>query len=196
MPARILTAVIVLLAAIWTAWPYGRLWFFGQAVDAGDTGRIERAVDWESVRDHLKGDVKRRLSEEIGKDGETDDPGEAVARSALILLGSAIAEELINAYATPESLITVLREIADAGEGEGDFIDAVSYAFFAAPTSFRVHVRPPGSQDEGKPLALTFTFQDFDWVLTRIQLPFDELEGGEPERKRPEPKRGPEDQKR
>ncbi|MFP3943750.1 MAG: DUF2939 domain-containing protein [Alphaproteobacteria bacterium] len=196
MPARIFTAVVLLLAVVWAAWPYGNLWFFGQAVDAGDEARMEQAVDWQSVRNHLKNDVRQRLSAELAGQGEADEPGQAIARQGLMLLGAAIAEGLIDAYATPEALLAVLNEIADAGEGEGEFFDTVSYAFFAAPTRFRVHVRPPDSGDKDEPLGLIFSFQDFNWVLTRIELPLDELKEGKPEQGGVEPNTEPGDQER
>lgn len=179
MSGRAVTAIFVLLVLGWAAWPYGALWFFGKAVDGNDAARLEAKVDWRSVRDHLKGDVKRRLSAELGSRGDREDASEAIARGAILMLGSVVAEGLIDAYADPKGLLTVLREIARADRGEGRFRDTVSYAFFAAPTSFRVHVKPESAHaDDSKPLVLIFTFQDFDWVLTRIKLPLDELENG------------------
>jgi len=99
------------------------------------------------------------------------------------MLGSVVAEGLIDAYATPKGLMAVLTEIAHANGEDGRFFDTVSYAFFSAPTQFRVHLRPAGSDNDkgkGKPLVLIFSFQDFKWVLTRIKLPLDELENGPP----------------
>lgn len=177
MRARVITTVVVLSALVWAAWAYGSLWSFGRAVDANDAARLGAHVDWDSVRDHLKGDVKRRLSVEIGGRKGEQDSSEDVARGALMLLGSVVAEGLINAYATPDGLLAVLREIAHSKDRQGRFFDTVSYAFFSAPTTFRVHLKPPGSEkDDGKPLVLIFTFKDFGWVLTRMKLPLDELE--------------------
>lgn len=194
MFARLFTAAVLLLAAVWGAWPYGSLWLFGKAVDADDPARIEDKVDWQSVRDHLKDDVWQRLSAELEKEGEGGEEGEALARSALMLLATAIAQGLIETYATPEALLAVLNGIAKAGEDDGDFLNTVSYAFFAAPTRFRVHVKPEGA--EGKPLVLTFTFQDFGWVVTRIGFPLDDLNEGNGKQEDVKPRRGPRDQER
>lgn len=182
MPVRVISAVVLLLVALWAAWPYGTLWSFGRAVDANDPARIEAAADWPRIRDNLKEDVRARLAAEMGK--ESDDAGEALARGALMLLGSVVAERLIETYATPEALLVVLREIATAGEGEGRFGDTVDHAFFAGLTEFRVALRPEGADRHSEPLVLFFTFRDFGWKLTRIELPLDERRQAESQRNR------------
>lgn len=175
----------ILAALAWIAWPFVTMFSFGAAVDRGDAAQVEAMVDWLSLRDNLKGEVKRHLARRLDPGDEQPASGsEAMARRALKLLGSVIVDGLVDYYATPDGLIALLREVAASGrapkpghkaDGKVRFRDAISFAYLSAPTRFRVSVRPGGADGEARPLVLVFAFRDLRWVLVRLELPLETM---------------------
>jgi hypothetical protein len=181
---RIVGIGAILAAVVWIAWPFLTMLSFSAAVDKGDAVRIEAMVDWLSLRDNLKGEMKRHLSAKLDAGDESASGSAATARRALQLLSGVLVDGLVDYYATPDGLIALLQEVAASGrapkpgrktDDKVRFRKAISFAYMSAPTRFRVSVRPGGADRKARPLVLVFEFRDLRWVLVRLELPLETM---------------------
>ena len=131
--------------------PYFAAWSIRRAVAAGDAEALHAFVDFEAVRENLKGELRRtveagrraRRQAESAPDGgdEGAEAGEAVPTSGssgnssgdspVDLLGDlgarvavSVGETMIDRFATPEGVDRALRAGAEAGgSGWSSFLD-------------------------------------------------------------------------
>ncbi|MCA6113117.1 DUF2939 domain-containing protein [Bradyrhizobium cenepequi] len=61
MDWRALVVAVCLLIVCWFAWPYYAVLSLMQAARDGDLSTLERRVDWNSLRQALRGDLNARL---------------------------------------------------------------------------------------------------------------------------------------
>lgn len=128
-------AVLLALGGSIYLGPYFAAWSVRRAVAAGDAEALHAFVDFEAVRENLKGELRRtveagqrarrqaeEVSPEAGDDAPDDAAGEpeAPASDPLGDLGARVAvsvgETMIDRFATPEGVDRALR----AGAAEGD----------------------------------------------------------------------------
>jgi hypothetical protein len=181
--------VIVVAAALYLGSPYYAFWRFTQALKAGDQQRFEKMVDFRSVRESLKKQLRAKLAETRAKDPK---PAEQPKRETPLLALSdqfapRLIDTLVDAYVTPAGLAALLADVksVEAGGAAGerdpnapaDPRDAsaiteseavrerlgwksVRYAFFTGPRDFLLDV------DGTK---LRFRFSKFRWILKTVE---------------------------
>lgn len=178
--------VLVVLAGLYLASPYYAFWRFTQALKAGDQQQFEKMVDFRSVRESLKKQLKAKLAET-----RRDEPPKPQAERSLFSLSDQFAprliDTLVDAYVTPAGLAALLADVKNAdtartaGQGDpnapADPRDAgaiaqseavrerlgwqsVRYAFFTGPRDFLLDV-------DGTKLRLRFS--KFRWILKSVE---------------------------
>ena len=178
---------LVILAALYLVSPYYSFWRFTEALKAGDQQRFEKMVDFRSVRESLKKQLKAKLAE--GKPKK--DASKPKAENALFTLSEQFAprliDTLVDAYVTPAGLAALLADVKNAdvpgGAGTRDpnapadprqggaLADSaavreklgwgsVRYAFFTGARDFLIDV------DGTK---LRFRFTKFRWTLKTVE---------------------------
>jgi hypothetical protein len=180
---------IGVIAALYLASPYYSFWRFTTALKAGDQQQFEEMVDFRSVRDSLKQQLRAKLAETRGKDPEpAEKPKE---ENPLLALSDQFAprliDTLVDAYVTPAGLAALLADVKNAdtartgGEGDpnapadprnrdaitkSDAVrerlgwSSVRYAFFTGTRNFLLDV------DGTK---LRFRFSKGRWILKSVE---------------------------
>lgn len=175
--------ILLALAALYLVSPYYSFWRFTEALKAGDQQRFAKTVDFRSVRESLKTQLKARLAE--GK------PKEPKKEPSLLNLSDQFAprmiDTLVEAYVTPAGLAALLADVknldtrdasgahdpnAAADPRQPDAIikspalhdrlgfDQVRYAFFTGARDFLIDI--DGTR-------LRFRFSKARWVLKSVE---------------------------
>lgn len=184
--------VIIALLALYLVSPYYSFWRFTQALKAGDQQRFERMVDFRSVRESLKKQLRAKLEE--GKD-----PNAPKKDRSLLALSDQFAprlvDTLVDAYVTPSGLAALLADLknpnapsvpgaanpnpAPAAPGDASALaqsqavrdklgwSSVRYAFFTGTRDFLIDV------DGTK---LRFRFSKARWILKTVEPDLSELQ--------------------
>lgn len=169
---RLVIGLIVVLLLAYVASPYASFWFFSRAIKARDRAAIESFVDFPSVRQSLKDELRGRLPKADAAKKE-DSIGGLMAR-----LGPSLVDQLVDAFVTPDGLVALISDpelgrrakakdpsvVARVGTGAPEELgwNDVRYAFFTGPRDFLVDV---------KETKLRFRFSGLRWVLKRVELP-------------------------
>jgi hypothetical protein len=179
--SKLVLAGCFAITLVWIAWPYYAVFSLIQAVKDGDASTLERRVDWNGVRQALRGDLNAQLLQKLRKKGESND---AMATGLATLLGPAVINQMIDSYVTPQAIATLRRsDVAAKAKDEPPAIDKsasllhqanwnhVRYAFFSgSPLAFRIDILPPNDPPLQNPVRLDFSWNG-DWKLSRITLP-------------------------
>ena len=177
--------IVITLAAVYVALPYYSFWRFTEALKSADQKQFEAMVDFRSVRESLKKQLKAKLAE-----GRAHEPKK---EKSLLGLSDQFAprliDTLVDAYVTPSGLAALLADAqnvnaarAAAGNAEAapnpdavvqpqDVRDklgfsSVRYAFFTGARDFMIDV------DGTK---LRFRFTKLRWTLKSIEPELDEI---------------------
>ena len=184
--------VISALLALYVVSPYYSFWRFTQALKSGDQQRFESMVDFRSVRESLKKQLRAKLEEIRPKD-----PNAPKTDRSLLALSDQFAprliDTLVDAYVTPAGLVALLADLknpnapnvtgntdpnaapaADAtaltqSQAVRDKLgwSSVRYAFFTAPRDFLIDV------DGTK---LRFRFSKARWILKTVEPDLSEIQ--------------------
>jgi hypothetical protein len=172
---------IVLLLSLYVVSPYYSFWRFTQALKAGDQQKFERMVDFRSVRESLKKQLRAKLEE-----GRPKEPKKEKSLFGLSdQFGPRLIDTLVDAYVTPSGLAALLANVKNPGTPAGVGGDPaaaprpdtsaitqspeireklgwsnVRYAFFTGTRDFLLDV------DGTK---LRFRFSKFRWVLKSVE---------------------------
>ena len=178
---------LTLLIVGWIAWPYYAAFSLMEAVREGDVSTLEKRVDWNSVRQALRGDLNAFFLQHLKGKAKPDDSSDAMATGFAALLGPAVVNQMIDGYVTPQAIAALAgNENAKAGELTSNGNNAsrsisqlqwnqVKYAFFAGgPLTFRVDILPPNDPPLQGPASLEFNWSG-NWRLVRVTLPPDAL---------------------
>ena len=167
----VFVAVVVLLA-LYLVSPYYSFWRFTQALKAGDQQKFERMVDFRSVRESLKSQLRAKLAE-----GRANEPKKEKSLLGLSdQFGPRLIDTLVDAYVTPAGLAALLADVNSvSGDPNAPRPDAVTqspevreklgfssvrYAFFTGARDFLIDV------DGTK---LRFRFSKAKWVLKTVE---------------------------
>lgn len=146
----------VLFIAVWTAWPYWAIYDLQTALDRGDKVRLASLVDWTSVREGIRDDLKAAYTNKI----IAPDPRVQALSQAM---SSAAIDHMVNQQINPSSL----SEIAKAGFGGENPMGSIRYAFFeGSPMVFRMDIGPVDSLSEQQTIYLLEW--NLGWRLKRI----------------------------
>jgi hypothetical protein len=163
---RRIAAWLLLILLVWCGWAAYALYDLSLALDNEDAVALERRIDWISVRQGLRDDLRVMLGSPR--------------------LGEAAPERTVEPLTNRRGVIALLRaaRLTDRGwdvtpaagpddkSGRGLELLRIRYAFFTGgPFAFRVDLRP-NSDTVKRPMVLLFRWTG-DWQLTRVFLPAD-----------------------
>ena len=175
----------------WLAWPYYALYDFATALQNADPVALESRVEWDRVRQGLRGDLNAILLQHLRSESPTQ-PGDALGTGIAAVLGPSLITQLVDAYVTPQAISNLIRTgrpatstndvvNADAHAAEKDKDrrqikwDQAKFAFFSGgPATFRVEIIPEANPPIQQPVILLFKWSG-DWKLVRIFLPVDAI---------------------
>lgn len=147
---------VVLFVAVWTAWPYWAIYDLQTSLDRGDKVRLASLVDWTSVREGIRDDLKAAYTNKI----VAPDPRIQALSQAM---SSAAIDRVVDAQVNPSSL----AELTRSGFGASDPMGQIRYAFFeGSPLVFRMDIGPVGSISEQQTIYLLEW--SLGWRLKRI----------------------------
>jgi hypothetical protein len=159
----------ILVAAAYIGYPYLTLYWIDHALLTDDKHAFESLVDWPSVRQGLKADVKLALIEaaqnQVGKDSFAGVFGAALTA----LLVPTLVDSAVEEWVTPEKVLNS-EVVVKHRQEQKSFADFVTYAFFTSPTEFRVDLKDPKDADSPAITAL-MRLTGFRWRVVAIKLP-------------------------
>jgi hypothetical protein len=190
---NLIATVIMLGGLIWMAWPYYAAYDLAMGLRNGDEATLQSRINWESVRQSLRGDLNASFLKHVSED-KSD-----LGRGFALMLGPALVNQIVDGYITPQAVSRIVKgsqakdvtDVAflpssqDVQTGLRNFsARQIGYAFFAGgPLSFRIDIRPA---DDSKPGVTTLFFRwSGDWNLTRVTLPLDEIQQWNAQAKQP-----------
>jgi hypothetical protein len=167
-------------------WPYYTLYDLSVALREGNSAALENRVEWESVRQGLRGDLNAMILQKISADTKAGNSSAGAGFAAI--LGPAIINQLVEGYVTPQAVANLIRTgkpsavidakpaSKEASEKPHDLnLRQLKYAFFAgSPLTFKVEIAPSDDINLQNPLTLFFKWSG-DWKLTRVTLPADAI---------------------
>jgi DUF2939 family protein/uncharacterized protein DUF4339 len=116
----IVVGAVVLLIFGWMVWPYYTLYSFSNAIQLGETFNLESLVDWDSVRQGLRGDFNALFAKHMAQSkGKGSDLGAGLA----VVLGPAIINQVIDNYVTPQGITNLIRTGKPANIGADQKVD-------------------------------------------------------------------------
>lgn len=177
---KVVVVLVLLLLGLlgWTAaGPYLAIRGISQAIEQRDTGRLERHVDFPTLRMNLKAQLADQVVRRAGVDAQSSMFG-AVA----ISLAGNLAGAGVDAMVTPTGIAALLQGHALWKRASGQTIGGDSYAptepaqplkdashRFESLSRFTATVH----SDDGQPLVFVLDRQGLQWRLTDIRLPLD-----------------------
>lgn len=153
--------------ALWMIWPYWAIYDLQTALLRGDKISLASQVDWASVRDGVREDLKAAYTAKIvNPDPRVQALGQA--------LNSRAIDQVVDTLITP----SMLSENAKAGSSDlSNPMEQVRYAFFAgSPLVFRMDIGPRFSTPDQQTIYLLEW--DLGWQLKRIIVAPYLLRGG------------------
>ena len=98
--------VVLLLSALYAAWPVYAALEIREAIIAGDTLTLNRKVEWESLRASLKTSLSPETIARLAAD--PDSPKPSLWQRIKAVVAPALAETVIDRYVTAENLPQLL----------------------------------------------------------------------------------------
>lgn len=146
----------VAFVALWTAWPYWAIYDLQTALVNGDKVRLASLVDWTTVRDGVREDLKAAYTKKIvSADPRVQALSQAVSSAAI----DRVVNEQINASSLSEMARNGLRDANPMGQ--------VRYAFFeGSPLVFRMDIGAEFSTEQERTIYLLEW--NLGWRLKRI----------------------------
>jgi hypothetical protein len=179
------STLLVVGGLVWIAWPYCAAYDLARGLLKGDEAILQSRVDWESVRQGVRGDLNASLLRSTNADRSD------LGRGLALVLGPTFVNRIVDGYVTPQAISRLVKADRSAQELSGPTAtpagaeiqkviqkfsaDQVTYAFFSGgPFTFRMDVR---SNNKETPGVVTLIFRwAGDWQLTRVTLPLDDIE--------------------
>lgn len=166
---RRLFLLLLILLAIYVAYPYWTLYRLEQALLTNNAETLKKIVDFPAIRASTKAQIEGKLlqkSQELGeKRPVLGDIGEALTK----ILGSSVIGGTVDDLVTPEALLSNPTVVEHREKDEG-FWDYMTYAFFSSPTTFRVDAKDPNEAD-APTITATMTLEGVRWRVTDVALP-------------------------
>ena len=140
------------------------------AVESKDGASLSEHVDFESVRENLKGQFKSQVLSNSGS-------GNDAASLAGMALGALFVDKLIDGVVTSSTLIALMSGEAGNSKGESDsskttHSNFVSGSFgYESPSKFSFEVQ----NDDGESVEFTLRRKGITWQLAEVDLPLDRL---------------------
>lgn len=199
MAFKIITrsAIVLLVALAYAAWPFWSAWSLREAIKNGDTATIERRVEWDSVRATLRDSLARQaqLLPEVNAVGEAVKP--TMWQRVKTAFGQPMLDRFIESYVTPEGLpqlFTYRKTYREKVKGEPDektlalhermqrFWSRIHRAEFQSLT--RVEIEMADKDNPGRRVVSTMELKGFEWKLVALRIN-EARSGGNPAAERP-----------
>ena len=149
-------AAAAAFVALWVAWPYWAIYDLQTALVNGDKVRLASLVDWTSVRDGVREDLKVAYTKKIVA---TDPRLQALTEA----MSSAAIDRVVNEQINASSL----SEMARNGLRDSNPMGQVRYAFFeGSPLVFRMDIGAEFSTEQERTIYLLEW--SLGWRLKRI----------------------------
>lgn len=144
--------------------PYLTAYRIKLAADDGDSERVARFVDFESVRASLRPQVQGRVASETeGLSGDED------VDAALGVLGAAAADQAVDRYVTAEGIAALMRGEGDPDPAVAERLEEVAVAAgYRSPSRFAVVLT---DAESGHDVELILTRAGLGWQVTEVLLP-------------------------
>jgi len=157
---------LFIFAVIWTVWPYWAIYDLQTALVQGDKIRLASMVDWDSVREGVREDLKAAYTAKIvNADPRVQALSQAISSRAI--------DQVVNTQINP----SMLSEMAKGGGDGSDPMEQVRYAFFSgSPLVFRMDIGAPFSTPDEQTIYLLEW--NLGWKLKRIIVAPYLLKGG------------------
>lgn len=166
---RRLFLLILILLAVYVAYPYWTLYRLDNALLANNAETLKKIVNFPAVRTNMQKQVQGGLlkkSQELGeKHPVLGDIGEALARA----FGPSVVGGSIDSLVTPESVLSNPTVVEHREKQEG-FADFVKWAFFSSPTKLKIETQNPEKAD-APVITSTMELKGFRWRITDVDLP-------------------------
>ena len=145
-------------AVLWTVWPYWAIYDLQTALVKGDKVRLSSMVDWDSVREGVREDLKAAYTAKI----RSADP-------RMQALGQAVSGAAIDQVVQQQINPAMLSEMAKNGMSDSNPMSQVRYAFFAgSPMVFRMDIGAEFSSQNERTIYLLEW--NFGWKLKHIMV--------------------------
>jgi hypothetical protein len=103
-PLRIAAALGCVAVALYVGSPFLTAWNIREAVRSGNSGYLETAIDWPSVRETLKPSIARIALDLPDPEQTTATPNPSLWQRFKSYWGQGAVDRLIEMYVTPEGL--------------------------------------------------------------------------------------------
>ncbi len=160
---------LFILLAAYIAYPYVTLHWLDQALLTDDTQALERLVDFPSVRQTLKADVKLALIDKAQTEAGKGKILGIFGAALTVLLVPTVVDSAVEEMVTPEAILDN-EEVVKRRRDKKSFIDFVTYAFFESPTEFRVDLKDPDKPNSPTLTAL-MKLTGGRWRVVSVKLP-------------------------
>ncbi len=161
-------AAAVLIAA-YVGYPYLSLYWIDQGLLSDDKAALQRLVDFPRIREQLKDDLTLTVLAKARAEQKKRPLIGTLGTALAGLLAPEVIDTAVEGLVTAESVLANSTVVEHRREGKS-FGDFVTYAFFSAPTRFRVDLKDPE-----KPNSPTLTAQmelvGPRWRVVAIDLP-------------------------
>ncbi len=169
-------AVILVLVAGYSVWPFASLYGLARAVEARDAGAVGARVDFPALRTSLIRQITLTYLRLHGK------PLRVLAEDIAIAMAVSVADPLVEKLLTPENLVALLargwpREGAGAPPGDisGLTLPPLGGVFrLYANTEYGTgwaRIALPVDRPSQKQLRLHLRLSGATWVLSGVDLP-------------------------
>ncbi len=166
---RRLFLLILILLAVYVAYPYWTLHRLEQALLSNNAEALKRIVDFPAIRASLEDQVEGRLLEKSDQLGEKRPVLGDIGTALTNILGPSVIGGTVDSLVTPEALLSnpTVLEHREKNEGFGDYM---TYAFFSGPTTFKIDMKDPNKAEAPK-IGATMTLDGARWRVTNVTLP-------------------------
>lgn len=155
--------VVAALAIAYLIYPYVTLYRLDRALEARDAATISELIDWPVFRQQLKTDIGSSLVTR----GHEGNGIETLGAALGMALSPYVLDPLAEAVLSPSGLITWYSEARQSGQSS-TLIEAISYAFFSAPTRFDVSLRT--NEPQYPTLRFEMRLEGVRWRVSRLLL--------------------------
>ncbi len=147
---------VIALMALWAAWPYWAIYDLQTAMVNGDKVRLASLVDWNSVRDGVREDLKVAYSKRT-----------VVTDPRVQALSEVVRNAAIDRMVAEQITASSLSEMAKSGLRDANPMGQVRYAFFeGSPLVFRMDIGAEFSTEAERTIYLLEW--NLGWRLKRI----------------------------
>ena len=157
--------------------PYWSFWRLRSALDSGDRDSLESRIDFPSVRESIKDQLRIQVTKSMAKDNDLKDKP---FRGLAIAFAPLMVNHVVDNLVTPSGISALIADSKSAlkepdsaapSQTSRKLIDwsKVHYAFFTGPTQFTVDI------DGTK---LRFRFTGFGWELKKLEIPLNDAQSG------------------